>query len=196
MLAALHAVAPAAVGLDEQGTALPDEVERWRRAFGTCALTPETARAEETCFTYLVDSLPAPSSPAVLHGDWRLGNMQCVGTDVTAVIDWEIWSIGDPRLDLAWLRLMSDPAHPNAAAPEAPMLDPADHLSVYETAASTKVSDMNWFDTLVRYKQASASALLVKNAERRGQVTEQVERMRAGIPRLLDAAMSTSSSAT
>lgn len=28
-----------------------------------------------------------------------------------AVIDWEIWSVGDPRTDLAWLLMHADPVH-------------------------------------------------------------------------------------
>lgn len=188
MLAALRTVDPAALGLDEPATTLPAEVDRWQKALATCDLDPMAALTELKCRTRLTDAVPAPLRPAVLHGDWRLGNMQCVDGQVHAVIDWEIWSIGDPRLDLAWLRLMSDPTHPSAVAPDAPTLEPDELLAEYESAAGAPVADLNWFDALVRYKQAAASALLVKNAERRGQVTERVERMRRGVPLLLTAA--------
>lgn len=188
MLAALHTVGPAELGIDEPAVALDTEVERWQRAFATCALEPDAELDEVKCRSLLTAAIPKPLPPALLHGDWRLGNMQCVGTEIRAVIDWEIWSVGDPRLDLAWLRLMSDPAHPTAIAPAAPTLEPDELLAAYETARGTPVADLGWFDALVRYKQAAASALLIKNAERRGQVTERVERMRHGIPPLLVAA--------
>jgi aminoglycoside phosphotransferase (APT) family kinase protein len=189
MLAALHAVSPVELHLDEPASTLEAEVERWRAAFATCDLADGTRADEADAHRRLLAALPAPLGPAVLHGDWRLGNMQCAGTDVRAVIDWEIWSIGDPRLDLAWLRLMSDPAHPTAAAPEAPTLEPAELLAAYEEAAGAPVPDLAWFDALVRYKQAAASALLVKNAGRRGDTSPAVDRMREGIARLLDAAL-------
>ncbi|MFQ6396259.1 phosphotransferase family protein [Nocardia sp. KC 131] len=189
MLAALHAVAPAKLGIDEPAASLEAEVERWTKAFATCELEQSTASAELDCRRLLTTAVPAPLRPAVLHGDWRLGNMQCVGDQVHAVIDWEIWSIGDPRLDLAWLRLMSDPSHPTAIAPNAPTLEPDELLARYEAANGALVADLGWFDAIVRYKQAAASALLVKNAERRDQVTERVERMRGGIPLLLTAAL-------
>jgi aminoglycoside phosphotransferase (APT) family kinase protein len=185
MLAALHAADPVALGITDAAVPLEAEVERWRKALDTCRLTPDAARAELDCRRRLTASIPAPLRPAVLHGDWRLGNMQCAGPEIRAVIDWEIWSIGDPRLDLAWLRLMSDPAHPTAVAPEAPTLEPDELLAAY----GAPVADLAWFDALVRYKQAAASALLVKNAERRGQVTDRVDRMRGGIPLLLAAAL-------
>ncbi|TQM11352.1 phosphotransferase [Pseudonocardia kunmingensis] len=188
MLAALHATGPAALGLDEAPVALEAEIGRWTKAFGTCELEPAATQAEARCRDLLAGSVPATLEPAVLHGDWRLGNMQCLGAEIRAVIDWEIWSVGDPRLDLAWMRLMSDPTHPTVSAPEAPTLEPDELLAVYEHATGRTVPDMGWFDALVRYKQAAASALLVKNAERRGEVTEQVEKMRRGIPLLLAAA--------
>ncbi|WP_284742366.1 phosphotransferase family protein [Amycolatopsis sp. RTGN1] len=185
MLAALHTADPAALGITEAAVPLETEVERWWKALATCELAPEDARAELDCRRRLTKSIPRQLRPAVLHGDWRLGNMQCSGPGIRAVIDWEIWSIGDPRLDLAWLRLMSDPTHPTAVAPEAPTLEPDELLAAY----GAPVADLAWFDALVRYKQAAASALLVKNAERRGQVTDRVERMRGGIPLLLAAAL-------
>ena len=185
MLAALHTADPAKLGITEEAVALETEVDRWRKALATCELEPAAAHAELECHERLTAAIPAPLPPAVLHGDWRLGNMQCTGAEIRAVIDWEIWSVGDPRLDLAWLRLMADPAHPTAVAPEAPTLEPGELLAAYGSPAA----DLPWFDALVRYKQAAASALLVKNAERRGQVTDRVERMRGGIAPLLAAAL-------
>lgn len=189
MLAALHTVGAAELGIAEEAVSPQAEVERWCAALATCELEPAAAQAESECRSRLTAALPAPLRPAVLHGDWRLGNMQCVGAQIRAVIDWEIWSVGDPRLDLAWLRLMSDPEHPTAVAPDAPALEPDELLAVYETASGEPVADLGWFDALVRYKQAAASALLVKNAVRRDQVTERVERMRHGVPLLLAAAL-------
>jgi hypothetical protein len=51
----------------------------------------------------LLGSVPPPADPAIVHGDFRLGNALCMGGSVNVVIDWEIWSVGDPRVDLGWL---------------------------------------------------------------------------------------------
>ena len=45
-----------------------------------------------------------------MHGDFRLGNLLAVGPEVTAVIDWEIWTVGDPRVDTGWFLTNADPA--------------------------------------------------------------------------------------
>lgn len=46
---------------------------------------------------------PPPESTAVLHGDFRNGNI-IVGDDgLRAALDWEVCRIGDPMEDLAWL---------------------------------------------------------------------------------------------
>jgi aminoglycoside phosphotransferase (APT) family kinase protein len=46
---------------------------------------------------------PAPPRTAVLHGDFRNGNI-IVGSDgLRAALDWEVSHIGDPMEDLGWL---------------------------------------------------------------------------------------------
>jgi aminoglycoside phosphotransferase (APT) family kinase protein len=38
----------------------------------------------------------------VIHGDFRPGNFLYVGSDITALLDWELAHLGDPVEDLAW----------------------------------------------------------------------------------------------
>jgi hypothetical protein len=52
-----------------------------------------------------------PERGAVVHGDFRLGNLMAARASVNAVIDWEIWSIGDPRIDAG---LVPDQLRPDA----------------------------------------------------------------------------------
>ena len=46
----------------------------------------------------------------IVHGDFRLGNLLAAGARIAAVVDWEIWSVGDPRVDVGWFLLNADPA--------------------------------------------------------------------------------------
>src|SRR5207245_2952660 len=88
MLAALHRVRPADVGLaGEQETMLEEEIKRWSRAFSTVdeRMSARYLEAEELLFASMPPALP----PAICHGDFRLGNMLCDSGEVTAVIDWE-----------------------------------------------------------------------------------------------------------
>jgi aminoglycoside phosphotransferase (APT) family kinase protein len=49
------------------------------------------------------ERLPPPRAPAVLHGDFRLGNLICGPARIAAVIDWELACLGDRLQDLGWL---------------------------------------------------------------------------------------------
>lgn len=48
--------------------------------------------------------MPACPHPALLHGDYRMGNFLFTEHDarITAILDWEMARIGDPHADLAW----------------------------------------------------------------------------------------------
>ena len=50
---------------------------------------------------------PAPAEPALVHGDFRLGNLIVGPEGVRAVLDWELAHLGDPREDLAWMCVRS-----------------------------------------------------------------------------------------
>ncbi len=191
VLAQLHAIVPAEAGLgDEPVVGLADEVDRWTRAFGT--LPPELAGDYERAAKALRATMPAPLPPALNHGDYRLGNTLCEGDRVNAVIDWEIWSVGDPRVDLSWLTYFTDDAGHPAVAPGTIAGTPGrrEVARVYEDVTGRPVPDLAWFDALTRYKEAAATGLLLKRAAKLGRpVKESMERMRPQLPRLVQEAI-------
>jgi aminoglycoside phosphotransferase (APT) family kinase protein len=163
MLAALHRVDPVAVGLGgEQRTSLAAEIQRWTRAFETVD-ERMSARYQEA-EALLVATMPPALPDAVCHGDYRLGNMLCEGDDVSALIDWEIWSLSDPRLDLAWFLFFTDEAkHPMASNPGPTGMPTADALlAEYVAESGATPSNLEWFHCLIRYKEAAATSLLIK----------------------------------
>jgi aminoglycoside phosphotransferase (APT) family kinase protein len=163
MLAALHRVDPAAVDLgDEKQTSLDTEIKRWTRAFETVdeQMNARYLEAEELLFATMPPALP----DAICHGDYRLGNMLCDGGKVSALIDWEIWSLSDPRLDLAWFLFFTPEAkHPMASNPGPTGMPTADALlDAYVTESGAEPTNLEWFHCLIRYKEAAATALLIK----------------------------------
>jgi aminoglycoside phosphotransferase (APT) family kinase protein len=168
ILGALHALDPDKVGLgDEPATALDAEVARWIKSLNSC---DEDLRGDhEAVGEQLAASLPAAVPPTMMHGDFRLGNTLSHDGEVIAVIDWEIWTLGDPRVDVAWFLLMANPDK-TLGRPVAPGMPSNDELlEQYEQGRGDSVKDLEWFAALVRYKQAAAAALIARNARRRGQ---------------------------
>jgi aminoglycoside phosphotransferase (APT) family kinase protein len=187
VLAQLHAIVPAEVGLgDEPAVGLTDEVDRWTRAFTT--LPPEMAGDYERAAKALMATMPAPLPPAINHGDFRLGNTLCEGDRVNAVIDWEIWSVGDPRVDLSWMTYFTDDSGHPAIAPGTIAGTPGrpEIVRAYEEATGAPVPELGWFDALTRYKEAATTGLLLKRALKLGRpVKESMARMQPELPRLV-----------
>ncbi|QFU91087.1 phosphotransferase family protein [Amycolatopsis sp. YIM 10] len=114
VLGALHAVP-----LDELGRSVTasgrtppeatvpgEEVGRWARTMR--AVPDELRPGGEELVGELLAHVPEPVPPVVLHGDFRLGNLLFDGEVRQALIDWEIWSVGDPRVDLGWFGVFTD----------------------------------------------------------------------------------------
>ncbi|WP_109526676.1 MULTISPECIES: phosphotransferase family protein [Nocardia] len=190
ILAHLHRVEPAKVGLgDESIVSLGNEIDRWTTAFETAP--PDLQGDYRTCAQALRGCMPEPVEPVINHGDYRLGNTLCEGDRVTAIIDWEIWSVGDPRVDLSWLTYFTDEAHHPAAPGVEPCGTPiiAEVVREYEHALGQAVPDLTWFDALTRYKEAAATALLIKRARKAEVMPAPFRRMEPALPGLLDEAM-------
>jgi aminoglycoside phosphotransferase (APT) family kinase protein len=106
-LAALHAVDPRSVALDDLGR--PDGYvarqlagwsERWRRAH-----TPDVADGA-ALLRWLEDRVPAQRRVALVHNDYKLDNVLLAEDDpsrLVAVLDWDMCTRGEPTMDLGYL---------------------------------------------------------------------------------------------
>jgi aminoglycoside phosphotransferase (APT) family kinase protein len=169
MLAAVHSLDPAAIGLgDEPVVPIAAEIDRWTRAFTT--VSTELQGDYERCAAALHATIPEPMAPVINHGDYRLGNTLCLGDSITAIIDWEIWSVGDPRIDITWLTFFTDETqHPGSRSPEPTGMPTNQELiDTYVAAGGPPLPDLRWFEALTRYKETSATALLIKRAMKAG----------------------------
>lgn len=52
---------------------------------------------------WLLRNVPPQSDSALVHGDFRNGNLMVSREGITAVLDWELCHLGDPMRDLGWL---------------------------------------------------------------------------------------------
>jgi aminoglycoside phosphotransferase (APT) family kinase protein len=96
-LARIHAV-QGDLGLPT--LAAPDQLvllEGVHRSFGV------PVPAFELALRWLRAHLPPAAPLALVHGDFRLGNLLVSPEGLVAVLDWELAHLGDPAEDLGWL---------------------------------------------------------------------------------------------
>ena len=104
VLARLHNLEPDTVGLGDLGRReayLARQMKRWKRQW-EASKTHEIPEMEETA-RILEERMPDQVGSAIVHGDFRLGNMIVGGGRVRAVLDWELCTLGDPLADVGYL---------------------------------------------------------------------------------------------
>ena len=111
-LAAIHTLDYEAVGLDDLGR--PEgfterQVARWGKQFEWAYETTQDDRTVphiDEIGEWLEENVPEMYEHTLVHGDFKLDNvMFAPGTppQITAVMDWEMGTIGDPLRDIGWL---------------------------------------------------------------------------------------------
>jgi aminoglycoside phosphotransferase (APT) family kinase protein len=195
MLAHLHTPAPEDLGVARGETALSpaEELARWGTLFATAG---DDLRGEERrLYEALAARVPEPLPARVTHGDYRLGNLLFERARLTAIIDWELWALGDPRADLGWLVMFCDPAIERRpvgqTAPSGSLPSPAEVVSAYEGVRPATPLELDWFTAHAHYKLASTMSVLAKRNRRAAEPDPTLERaaqtLPAAIARGLDA---------
>ncbi|MEV4612657.1 phosphotransferase family protein [Kitasatospora sp. NPDC049258] len=104
-LVELHALDPQRIGLGDFGRPegfLERQLGRWGKQLAA-SRSREVAGIDELQ-AHLSATLPPSPAPALVHGDYRLDNVLVDAADeITAVLDWEMSTVGDPLTDLGLL---------------------------------------------------------------------------------------------
>jgi aminoglycoside phosphotransferase (APT) family kinase protein len=103
VLARLHTVDWRAAGLADYGKPgnyVARQVHRWTAQYR--ASETERIDAMDRLIEWLPAHIPAEDAAAIVHGDYRPGNLLLHATEprIAAVIDWELSTIGHPLVDL------------------------------------------------------------------------------------------------
>ena len=114
---------------------------------------------------WLESARPVDQPAALAHGDYKLDNVLYAPDappHLLAVVDWEMASIGDPLVDLAWA-LIFHPG-PGGTVPLGMAGEPRfalDHLPTmaalidrYTERTGRDVADIGWYDVFSRWKLA------------------------------------------
>ena len=103
----LHGIDPAAADLEhfgKPGNYFERQVMRWTRQYrdSQTDYIPEMERL----IAFLPETLPEQSRTSIVHGDYRIDNVVFDGDGtLTAVLDWELATLGDPLADFSYLAM-------------------------------------------------------------------------------------------
>ncbi len=105
-MAALHRVNWRAAGLADFGRHedyLARQTARWAKQYRASIIDAPDPAMEALC-PWLENNRPSRSTVAIAHGDFRMGNLiyASEGPTVSAILDWELSTLGDPLADLAY----------------------------------------------------------------------------------------------
>ncbi|HEY9469861.1 MAG TPA: phosphotransferase family protein [Propionibacteriaceae bacterium] len=181
-LAALHSVDPDAVGLGDLGKRtgyLQRQLARWNKQYESAHVTrvPEL----EQVYELLVKNRPDDGGQVtVVHADYRLDNaIFSPASELLAVVDWELCTLGDPLADLASLLIYwAAPGEPSGMSFDWPtsaggFLDRSDMVSIYEDATGRDVSNLDYYLAFAHWRSASIGVgALARLVDRDGDATE------------------------
>jgi aminoglycoside phosphotransferase (APT) family kinase protein len=158
-------------GIGRPGGYLERQLRRWvgQREGIQAAVAAAGGRARDlpdydVLRDWLRAGLPEEQEPAVVHGDYKLDNVVVVGPDaggprITAVLDWEMATVGDPRADLGYLlSFWPEPGEPH---PFADLMavgegypDRAEMAGRWAAGTGRDLGDLTWFRVLAIWKLA------------------------------------------
>jgi aminoglycoside phosphotransferase (APT) family kinase protein len=93
-LAAIHRA-----DANDPALAREDQSAEWRARLDAMS---DTTATFEWGFRWLAAHRVPASPPVLVHGDFRMGNLIVDGSDLAAVLDWELVHVGEAYEDLAW----------------------------------------------------------------------------------------------
>jgi aminoglycoside phosphotransferase (APT) family kinase protein len=104
-IATIHSLDVDAIGLRDFGRSgdyLSRQISRWTRQYRASEM--EYNAAMEDLIAWLPANMPEEGETRLVHGDYRMDNVLIHPTEpkITAVLDWELSTLGDPRADFAY----------------------------------------------------------------------------------------------
>lgn len=197
-LAELHTVDLAHAGLSDFGR--PDGyLERQIQTFSGLAgqVSERELPLVAELGAWLEANRPATQRHALVHGDYRLGNVMYRREGparVLAVLDWEMATLGDPLADLGYLTATyCDPTSPgtvmeiSSATRQSGYLDRDGLAQRYAARTGLDVSELPWYQVLALWKSSVfLEAIYTRwtRGERPGDEFAPV--LEAEVPRLLE----------
>jgi len=166
VLARLHEITPATHDLGflmqpQHGTSALDQQLGYQRWYYEWARNGVTYPLIERTLAWLDANRPPEGDPVLNWGDARIGNMLYEDFRPTAVLDWEMATVGPREVDVAWMIFLDSFFDDLAQRFEMPALsgfmDPDDIVAEYERLTGHKVEALEWFEVFAAQRFAIVS---------------------------------------
>ena len=99
---------------------------------------------------------PQDFVPGIIHGDFHFGNVlfDRTSSKLTAMVDWELTTLGDPMVDLGWLLSAwpEDGAESGPVKPWSGFPSRSEIVERYAQKTGRDVSSADWYEVLACYK--------------------------------------------
>lgn len=150
-----------------QGTGI--ELEWWTRYIDWAADGEPTPRLAEL-MRWCVDTEPATEPPwSLCWGDARLGNVLYDDDwKMTALLDWELASIGPGEMDLGWFLALDELTNEFTGTRVEGFLDRSAVVSRYETLLGRAVCDLGWHEVFALVRSIAINERQLRLAEAAG----------------------------
>jgi aminoglycoside phosphotransferase (APT) family kinase protein len=150
-----------AVGLE--GFGKPDgfhdrQVDRWMAHLS--AIKFRELPGLDVTAEWLRGHKPSHWEPGIIHGDYQFANVMFshgAPANLAAIVDWEMSTVGDPLLDLAWvMNGWTDPGEDRTKGyvDTTGMPSAAEMLDHYATVSGRDVDEIDYYVILARFKLA------------------------------------------
>jgi aminoglycoside phosphotransferase (APT) family kinase protein len=137
------------------------QVDRWTSFFAR--IKGRQLEGLDVATDWLRAHRPIDFIPGLMHGDYQFANVMYyhgAPARLAAIVDWEMGTVGDPKLDLAWM-VQSWPEDTNApAAAEASYVDlqgmpsRSQLVAHYADVSGRQVDDLDYYLILAKWKLA------------------------------------------
>ncbi len=108
---------------------------------------------------WLTANQPSSCTIGIIHGDYQFANVMFAhdAPRLAAMVDWELSTLGDPLLDLAWMmQAWSEPGDPEGKPSQVPWIQGqatrAELVAHYGAVSGRDMSDYPWYFTLACYR--------------------------------------------
>ena len=137
------------------------QVDRWTGFFER--IKGREIEGLDVATEWLRTHRPLDFIPGIMHGDYQFANVMFrdgAPAKLAAIVDWEMGTVGDPKLDLAWM-VQSWPE--DTSAPQASEMSYVDMVGMpsraevvahYAEVSGRQVDDLDYYLVLAKWKLA------------------------------------------